>query len=129
MKLKNFRSRFDNKNTVRGGRLYHFDLKDAALKQLVEGVVTRYQKHHEGVSRRLVLGTTDGSPKKDLQLLREAIPTPVAFPPDPLNFGDIVLDHPSTWHEKTKNTSDDFAEIAEPISLEGILAPKKARRN
>jgi hypothetical protein len=42
---------------------------------IVEGSLTNYQRNHFGFTRKLVLGTADGSPKKDLQLLLESMPT------------------------------------------------------
>lgn len=109
------------------GRLFHFAEKDKSLKQFIEGKVSAYQQNNEGITRKLVLGTIDGSPKKDLQLQREAMPTPVAIRSGPLIIGDVTYDHPKHWHKKTPkhNSPEEFAEISEPVLLEDILTPKK----
>ena len=83
----------------------------------------------DGVSGKLVLGTLDGSSKRDFKLLKEAMPKPVATAIGPLNFSDIVLDDPTTWEFKAPNNAEQFKGKADPLSSEEILLPKKARRN
>ena len=47
-----------------------------------------------GLTRKLVLGTADGSPKKNLQLLRESMPTPIAYEPGNITVGGVLLEDP-----------------------------------
>lgn len=107
--------------------MYHFGEKDKSLKQFVGGKVTGYQKNNDGVTRKLVLGTIDGSPKKDLPLQKKAMPTPVTFKSGTFKYGDIVLDDPTSWEYKARSSADEFKEIVDSVSLEDILTPKKAR--
>lgn len=77
-----------------------------------------------------MLGTTDGSPKKDLQLLRESMPVPISYEPGNLSVGGITLDDPSSWADlpQASCAATDFKQRVEPVSIDEICSPKKSRR-
>ena len=98
------------------------------LLQLVETVPTAYQANNLLIHRKFVLGTADGSPKKDLVLTRGAMPKPVDYIVNRFRARGIILQNPSSWASLNSNQEPDgFDEEVEVISSEVFIQEKRVR--
>ena len=58
---------------------------------------TAYQANTMGYSRKFILGTQDGSSRRDLVLKRAAMPRPIFLRPNTYEMNGVEVPPPSTW--------------------------------
>ena len=98
------------------------------LLQCVEIPPTPYQANIMNIDRKFVMGTADGSPKKDLVITRAAMPKPVDFVVGRFSTKGIVLLNPSSWASLRRNQEPDgFDETVDPISSDAFIQEKRAK--
>jgi hypothetical protein len=96
--------------------------------QCVETVPTAYQTNNLHIHRKFVLGTADGSPKKDLQLTRAAMLKPVDYLNGRFRARGIVLQNPSSWASlRGDQEPDGFDEEVEALSSDAFIQEKRAK--
>ena len=119
---------FPRANNRPDGTVYALPEIDRNLLQCVETVPTAYQANNLLIHRKFVMGTADGSPKKDLVLTRAAMPKPVDFLAGRFRACGIVLQNPSSWASLSSNQeSDGFDEEVEVISSDVFIQEKRRR--
>ena len=110
------------------GTVYSNPVVDRKLLQCIETEPTPYQTNNLNIDRKFVLGTADGSPKKDLVLTRAAMPKPVDFVVGRFRANGIVLQNPSSWTSlRSKREPDGFDDEVELTSSDAFIQEKRVK--
>ena len=80
------------------------------------------------MDKRLVLGTADGTSKKDLRLTDAAFPVPIVFIPGKFTIDGTPVMAPETWVNNRTVKTNNEAKIATIITFEEFQHAKKARK-
>lgn len=119
---------FIRANSRPDGTVYKLPEVGRGVLQCIETGPTAYQANNLHIQRKFVLGTVDGSPKKDLVLTRAAMLKPLDFATGRFKVGSVVLPDPCNWHSLSENQElDGFDEEVEVISSEDLIQQKRAR--
>lgn len=118
----------DRKNNRPDGTVYVLPDVARNLLQCIETFPTAYQANNLHIHRKFVMGTADGSPKKDLVLTRAAMPKPVDFLIGRFRSRGIVLQNPSGWTSLAADQEPDgFDEEVPVTSADAFIQEKRAR--
>ena len=110
------------------GTVYSLPTVTPGKLQCIEATPTAYQANLLHVHRKFVVGTADGSPKRDLILTTAAMPKPVNFVGGRFKVNGVLLPEPCEWFTlAASEPSDGFDDKAEVLSCNDFLACKRPR--